>query len=74
MCVTMGVIVVTVIVSVSDNVTFFIDMRMAVRIAAAAGSTHGELLKQQNRVGCQSGRVNGKFQTRDLQFVSFDGH
>ena len=70
----MGVIVVTVIVSVSDNVTFFIDMRMAVRIAAAAGSTHGELLKQQNRVGCQSGRVNGKFQTRDLQFVSFDGH
>ena len=71
---TMGVIVVTVIVSVSDNVTFFIDMRMAVRIAAAAGSTHGELLKQQNRVGCQSGRVNGKFQTRDLQFVSFDGH
>ena len=61
MCVTMGVIVVAVIVSVSDNVAFFIDMRMAVRIAAAAGSTHGELLKQQNRVGCQSGRVNGKF-------------
>ena len=37
----MGVIVVTVIVSVSDNVAFFIDMRMAVRIAAAAGGAHG---------------------------------